>query len=668
MNQEQQNLHERTAAVTLRLQTVNGLTVPFQNGIPVPSFEPQNRLKLDLGGEWRKKRFDADHGLSLAPRDEAWFKRVQEAEGPLWQAQFPDESWDTRTLPLPENRLLAKEEANSSETYENGVWYRRTFRPDEAFRNKALTLHALGVSYVCDVWVNGSYAGMHEGGFTPFAMDITPHVRIGEPNTIAIRVDNPPWGSRDDVIPAQPGTDFFNYTGVIHDLYIEAASPVHIARADVVPLDPNGRFRVSVAVENRSSQRKDVVVDGTVYEADTESPAFKTSPRADLIKGDEAQVQGEIRRSLTLQPNETAAFVVEASIGQPKLWSVYEPNLYVLELQLKEAHKDAGADSIDTYATQFGIRTVRTEGRYILLNEKPVFLAGIARHEEWPDTGRTARWDRIWSDMEHIAAMHANFVRTAHYPNHIYTSIVTDRLGLLTVSEIPLWQFETKHFEKQEERRLSDQMWREMVFSQYNRPSVLMWSTQNESSEVPLRKIYNERLVNDLRSNYNDGRLLTQSAAADQPGYWDDSMEPLDAAGWTMYFGIFHGSTYYEGTRKFLEDAGRRWPDKPIWNTEFGHWSGQADSEAHHQVETYRETFRALMERATLSADGTLNEHGMLAGIDFWIMYDWYVNHNQWIDTFGMFHMDRKTEKPVTPIIREDYRKITGINKGFPKE
>ncbi|MFC5649909.1 hypothetical protein ACFPYJ_12410 [Paenibacillus solisilvae] len=162
--------------------------------------------------------------------------------------------------------------------------------------------------------------------------------------------------------------------------------------------------------------------------------------------------------------------------------------------------------------------------------------------------------------------------------------------------------------------------------------------------------------------------MTTQSAAADQPGAHDPSMEPLDVASWTMYFGIFHGSTYYEGTRQFLENAHRLWPDKPIVNTEFGHWSGENEVESEAQVMTYTETLKSLMERAVIHADGSYNEHGFLAGIDYWIMYDWYVNHNNWIDTFGIYHMDRKTIKPVGEMIREDYRKFTAYEGGFVKK
>lgn len=168
-----------------------------------------------------------------------------------------------------------------------------------------------------------------------------------------------------------------------------------------------------------------------------------------------------------------------------------------------------------------------------------------------------------------------------------------------------------------------------------------------------------------MRECYDDGRLITQSAAADQPGAHDPSMEPLDVAGWTMYFGIFHGGTYYEGTKKFLENAHRAYPDKPILNTEFGHWTGDRDQEEDKQLDTYADTLRALMEKSVLRPDGTVNPEGYVAGIDFWIMYNWYVNHNQWVNTFGIYHMDRQNAKSVARLIKNDYGKITGQNRGI---
>lgn len=646
---------------TMTLRTIDGVSIPFQNGVPVPSFEEQNRTVIPLSGEWRKKRLAMDHSFSLASRGEQWVRELEEKEGEYVRGAAAIE-WESHVVPLSENRLTGEAEAKAAETYEDGVWYQRTFVVERLDSGLVYMFKSLGISYVADLWVNGCWIGYHEGGFTPFAFDVTAALREGE-NEIRIRVDNPPWGSRVDTIPAVAGTDFFNYTGIVQDLWFEAAPAATIVRADIVPLDTDGRLQVTVVLMNRGEAAADVCLEGSLYEADKQSDHFLTSPLASTIADIPAFTDRAISGTLTLQPGQVRAVRFTIKVSNPKLWSAWQPNLYVASLTLT-ASQDGASETRDAFYTQFGIRTIRTRGTQIELNGSPMFLAGIARHEEWPDTGRTASWDRILADLVQIRGMNANMVRTGHYPNHLHTYLLLDRLGLLAMSEIPLWQFDTAHYEAQNEKRLADQMWREMVFSQYNRPSVVMWSTQNESKDVWLRLAYNERLVADLRGSYDDGRLLTQSSAADQPGPHDPSMAPLDVAAWTMYFGIFHGGTYYEGTRDFLAEAHRAYPDKPILNTEFGHWTSGADSEEAKQVVTYQDTMRALMANATVSEAGEWRPDGYVAGIDFWIMYDWYVNHNNWIDTFGICHMDRTTEKPVAALIRADYRAITGDNGG----
>lgn len=647
---------------TLSLRKIDGAEVPFQNGIPVPTFEPQDRAVVGLNGEWRKKRFDADHDLTMAPRSEAWLAKLREQEAAY--VDGPTAGWETHAIPLPENALSGQAAANAAETYENGVWYARTFDIGKVEKGKAYTLKALGISYVADVWLNGRWIGFHEGGFTPFAFDLSPYLRDGE-NEIRVRVDNPPWGSRDETIPAVAGTDFFNYTGIIQDLYVETTDAVYISRADIVPLDALGKIRLKAVLVNTGDKPFQGSFRGAFYVADRESKAFLSSPLASAIAGAEAATDRTVDEPVALQPGETRVVTLETTIENAKPWAIGDPNLYVGKFTLAAGDGvDAGAKPSDSLATQFGIRTVKTSHTQIEVNGEPVFLAGIARHEEWPESGRTAAWGRILSDLEQIRAQNANMVRTGHYPNHVYTYLLLDRLGLAAMSEIPLWQFETKHYEAQEQRQFADQMWREMVFSQYNRPSVLMWSTQNESKEVKLRLAYNERLVRDLRDHYDDGRLLTQSAAADQPGPEDPSMAPLDVAGWTMYFGIFHGGSPYEGTRIFLEKAHRAFPDKPILNTEFGHWTGEADAEAKEQTHIYETTMQALQEKATRTPTGKPVAQGYVAGIDFWIMYDWYVNHNKWIDTFGLYHMDRTTEKPVAGQLTADYGRLIGATAG----
>jgi beta-galactosidase len=645
---------------TLQLRTIDGKGIPFQNGIPYPSFEPQHRQIFNLAGSWKKKRFDADHDWSMTNRDTEWIKKTEQDNAGITTVSFDDSAWENHIIPLPENKLTGKTEVNGAETYENGVWYRRSFFLDENWDEKVISLKCLGVSYVGDFWINGIYVGVHEGGYTPFSFDVTPFITEGE-NIIVVRVDNPPWTTRIDTVPAVDN-DFFNYTGIIQDIFLEASTGVHVVRADIVPKNTTGDLEISVVVENRTNQAKTVSLAGSVYHTDYLSEGFLTEPNAQSILNELADIKGLLESEIELASFETKIVSYQVSVVNPKLWSIRTPHLYVLEMLVLEEQVE-----VDTFYSQFGIRTVTTEKAQICLNEVPVFLAGVARHEEWPNYGRTASWNRIKSDFLQIADLSVNMVRTAHYPNHVYTFIMLDRLGLTAMSEIPLWQFETHHYEAQETRGISYQMWREMVFSHYNRPSIIMWSTQNESKDVTLRKNYNEKLVHELRNSYHDGRLTTQSAAADQPGFNDESMEPLDVAGWTMYFGIFHGSTPYEGTRDFIEKAHQKWPDKPIINTEYGIWSNADDSFLQKQVEIYNDVQLALIEKATVTPQGQVNELGYLAAIDYWTAFDWYVNHNKFYQTMGMYHMDRETKKPLYYEFVRDHERLMGDTNGIGK-
>jgi beta-galactosidase len=645
---------------TLQLISIDGRDIPFQNGIPYPSFEPQDRTIHSLAGEWKKKRFDADHDWSMTLRDRNWIMKTENDSFGITSVDFDDSTWEKHSIPLPENKLSGKAEVKGAETYENGVWYRRSFFLDDSWDGKVVTLKCLGVSYVGDFWVNGSYVGYHEGGYTPFALDVTPFIQNGE-NIIVVRVDNPPWTTRIDTIPAVDN-DFFNYTGIIHDIFLEASTGVHVVRTDIVPKDTNGELEISVVVENRTNHVKRVSLAGSVYHTDYLSEGWLTEPNAQSIMKDKAETNGLLESDIEIAPFETKVVSYQVKVVNPRLWSIRAPHLYVLEMQMSVEHLE-----VDVFYTQFGIRTITTEQAQICLNEEPIFLAGVARHEEWPNYGRTASWDRIKSDFLQIADLSVNMVRTVHYPNHVYTFIMLDRLGLTAMSEIPLWQFETHHYEAQETRGISYQMWREMVLSNYNRPSIIMWSTQNESKDVKLRKQYNEKLVHELRNSYQDGRLTTQSAAADQPGFDDESMEPLDVAGWTMYFGIFHGSTPYEGTRDFIEKAHEKWPNKPIINTEYGIWSNADDSFLQKQVEIYNDVQLALIEKATVTPQGQVNEHGYVAAIDYWTAFDWYVNHNKFYQTMGMYHMDRETKKPLYYEFVRDHERLMGATNGIGK-
>ncbi len=652
--------HAQTATLAPTFSLPNpisgGLNIPYQNGIPVPTFEKQStRLTIDLAGVWKKQRFAANHNLSLSKRDSAGIAAVETEAAGRQLSNFDDSGWQTKNLPGVENALTEATAPNGlyPEIYNDGIWYRRTFDVDASNNGKFVKLMFYAVNYVCDVWINGKYIGYHEGGYTPFAFDVSSFLNYGSTNTIAIRVDNIAWGSRKDIIPYNQ-VDWFNYAGVIHDVYLEISNTISTVRADVVPRKLDGSIDITYVVYNASKQNRGITATLRFYEANVTSSNIQSEFATDLV-GTKVTASGIT--TIPLYPDPVSIVKSSLQISNPKLWTMKNPNLYVLRVTLTD-----GSTVLDDYYTEFGIRTVATRNGKFLLNDKIMYLPGVARHEEHPDYGRSVPKNIIYSDLVTVKGLNATFLRTAHYPNHPYTYLIADRLGLAIMEEIPLWQWDTEDvWDIQNNiRKIHLQMFREMVFRDVNRPSIILWSTSNECHlDGGGRLVYNNLVKDDLRNNYNDGRLLAQSAAADNPGANDQTQSVMDVAGWTMYFGIFYGrsGSYFGPTTSFVNSAQTAFPTKPIMDTEFGYWSSENGSSTGEQVNVFSQTYNAFKFFFPYDASGVANPNGNVMATTWWCVFDWYQYKpkKNGYQTMGLISMDRLTEKPVANTLRSTY-------------
>jgi beta-glucuronidase len=394
------------------------------------------------------------------------------------------------------------------------------------------------------------------------------------------------------------------------------------------------------------------------FEARIESTTIGTEYASDLVGS--ATQGGALSVSLAVPPTGAKAWRGQAIIPNPRLWSPVAPSLYIARAMLRDG--GPGGTVLDELHTQFGIRTLGTQEAMFLLNGRVAFLPGIARHEDHPVYGRSLPKNVILEDLRKLQSLNVRFLRTAHYPNHPFTYLLADRLGLAVMEEIPVWWFDEAlpWLIQNSIRKIHLQMWREMIHRDYNRPSVFLWSTCNECRDVDNRKNWIVMARADLRDRYDDGRLVTQSAAADRPGAHDPSQEACDVAGWTMYFGTFHGSgytfDYYNGTKNFLVDANWYWPEKPIINTEFGMWSAEGGVLESTQRKAFDSTFAALSWRALVRGDGRINYGGYLMATTWWTAFDWYTSGLPGgFQSMGVYHMDRSTPKQVTAVLQSAY-------------
>jgi len=643
-----------TLPMTFDLQLVDGQYIPFQNGRPMISFDPQERPTLNLAGTWKKQRFAVDHDFSLGERTPQWFDEVNaESEGAI-DPGYNDSGWEEHHLPGVENVMPATpEDPIGPEIYENGLYYRRHIPVPAAWQDSVVRLVVLAAEYVTDVWINGTWVGYHEGGYGSFALDVSTALLYGQDNVIVIRIDAVPWGLRMDILPNLFATDWMHYVGVIQELYLEAAPAAHVVRADVLPQNAVGDLSVSVVVENRGATLENLTAEISAFNLDQNNPEYLHNPIAAQLIDAPAALSGSTEKTFSLAHNGYLLLDFSVRLENVALWTPEQPNLYALQVVLSLASKAS-----DTFTTQFGVRTVQVgAGAKVLLNNRPVFFTGMARHEDWPDSGRTATMEKIAADLQIIRDTQVWFIRTAHYPNHPYTYLLTDRMGFAVWEEIPAWWINYISIPILMQRGLAKQMWREMIWNGRNRPSILFWSLCNEPMWYFVYNLrdYVRDLHEDLDENFPDGRLVTQSLAADGAVLTGDAQQDVDVAGWTMYFGVFYGEDIVAESQAFLQRQHERFPDIPLLVCEYGYWSNDDGSGEARQVEVANQSLDAFYQFAAVDPAG-LTQDGPLCAVIWWCQFNWYrieEGHNQ---TMGLMHMDRETDKPVHQTVMDRYQ------------
>ena len=593
---------------TLEMAEIDGGSIAMQNGIPVPTFEFEPRLRIDLSGSWRVERAALDDALSLSDRDGALDQIVTDAAG-RQAPGFDDSGWEQVDVPGTLNP--------PPDTRQLGGWYRRSFDvPATWAGTAAATLKFGAVNYLADVWLNGVHLGYHEGGYTPFAFDAGPALLPGEPNLLVVRVDNPPWGTRNDIVPWGL-TDWWNYGGITQPVWLEAAPPIHAARADVVPhLDGAD---VSVVIDNRQALTRGATPAPTRSATPSASPSPSPRPSpvdsaASLLASGEpvpTATPEPTTTSVRLQvlpvrvtPDNAAAVDVrrlvpgvsrplaettldagELEPGHPVLvetsfrfggadqWSPAFPALYVLHVRVT-----APDGRIDDLWTSFGLRrlSVDPDAPRLLLNGQPVMFHGVGLHDEiLTSAGREAdvRGQRVHDpstllrQLDQAREVGADLIRAGHTPANPLLLMLADRLGFAVWEEIPLYHFTPLTFGITMRRGVPQQMLREMALRDMNHPSVVFHGLANESTGLSERTDALKAL-HDIDRQIDGTRLTAQAAYGSEPA--DPTHAPLDVAGFTFYYGVFYGASAASGTEEALQIAHQANPGKPILALEFG--------------------------------------------------------------------------------------------------
>ena len=458
---------------------------------------------LELSGTWKLLPDPQNKG-----REEGWYKsiRTEAKDAPvpgIIQQVFPD--------------------------YHGVAWYWRSFKPHFRMeKGMRCFLRFWAVDYLADVWLNDVYIGGYEGGETPFLLDVTSTVCPNEDNLLAIRVLNPTSEPIDGIVLSQvphrnklpsgliPGSSY-NYGGIVQKVEFLVLPAVRIA--DIFP-QPNiytGEMKLSITVRN-----------------DLDSKA-----NGELLVDIAPDKGGEIvaRKSLKgdFPPGESH-FEVSLYVPNPRLWSLEDPFLYRINVDLKATCE--GMSFGHRSSVRSGFRELRVERGYFRLNGKRIFIRSTHTGNQFP-IGHPVppNPDIMKRDFIYAKALGFNMVRFISGLALPEQLDFCDEIGLMVYEEsMASWCLEDSP--KMKERY--DNSIKGMILRDRNHPSVVIWGLLNETPDGAVFRNAVEAL-SLIRSLDNTRLVLLNS------GRWDRQLSI--------------GSLSNPGSKEWEHQWGRESPD-----------------------------------------------------------------------------------------------------------
>ncbi|MFB6137137.1 MAG: glycoside hydrolase family 2 TIM barrel-domain containing protein [Halobacteriaceae archaeon] len=367
-------------------------------------------------------------------------------------------------------------------------WYRRELRVPDAWAGSRVRVRFEAVQSDCVVSVGGERVAAHEGGYTPFEVDVTEQVRPGDAVSLAVGVRE--HSTADEMAQWSLGG------GITRGVALFAVPACHVRALDVTTTVETGRASGGRRGPAESSPPGDdppaatgdhrppatVTVDATVLNAG-ETPVDDATVGVSLDdpSGDPA---GTATAALSepLSPGEARSLTARIDLDAAATWDPERPRLHDLTVSLS-----SGGDRT-VYEEPVGVREVDVDGSRLLLNGEPLTLRGVDYRECAPGHGQAVPPRLARRDAELFRAANVNYVRTGHHPTSTAFLEACDELGIVVEVEPPVSGVRFGRARRAEDPAFRDLLCRvvgEAVQRDRNRPSVCIWSLANESEWGP---------------------------------------------------------------------------------------------------------------------------------------------------------------------------------------
>ena len=397
---------------------------------PRPQFE--RAAWVNLNGTWT---FAYDYGESGMDR------RLYESKG------FADKI----IVPFcPESKLSGIGNVD----FINCLWYHRQLSIPAEWAGKNIILHFGAVDYEASIWLNGRRIFDHIGSGSSFEVDLTPFVTPGKTAELVLRVKDDlrsgmqTVGKQSKVFYSH-GCDYTRVTGIWQTVWMEAVNPQGLKRITTIPdIDQQ---QLSVRPEFYATKGGNTL---TVQVLDGKKVVSQKTMSA------------------------TDGLVMVLPMKNAKLWSPETPNLYDLQLTVK----DAKGNVLDEVKSYVGMRKIHCEDGYFCLNNKPYFQRLVLDQGYYPDGVWTAPSDEaLRHDIEMSKAVGFNGARLHQKVFEERYYYWADKLGYLTWGEQGSWGMD---FDNQTATGNFLREWQEIVVRDRNHPSLVTWTPLNESWHV----------------------------------------------------------------------------------------------------------------------------------------------------------------------------------------
>lgn len=401
-----------------------------------------------------------------------WLLFVGDATG-AEQVRFPDSDWKKVTLPRPFNEDEAFR-LSIEQLSDTVMWYRKHFRLPADGKDKKVFIEFEGVRQGADFYINGKLVGLHENGAMAVGFDLTPYIKQGQENVMAVRIDNN-WNYKERATNTKyqwSDRNFnANYGGIPKNVWLHVADKLY----QTLPLYSNLQTTgVYIYADNIRVKSRQAVIHAESEIKNEYKHNKQVAYKVEVIDRDGRTIKAFDGDQALVKPGETVTLKAAAEVDGLRFWSWGYGYLYTVKTALWVDGK-----KVDEVATRTGFRKTRFAEGKVWLNDRVLQLKGFAQRtsNEWPGVGMSVpAWLSDYSNGLMVED-NANLVRWMHITPWKQDIESCDRVGLIQAMQ-------AGDAEKDREGRQWEQrteLMRDAIIYNRNNPSILFYECGNES-------------------------------------------------------------------------------------------------------------------------------------------------------------------------------------------